>query len=57
VICAYILFVVTSVLFNAKVRQLGMGDWRIRVAGLAWSAHLVSGVLYIGKVLLSRSYY
>jgi hypothetical protein len=57
VICAYILFAVTGVLFSTKIRQLGMRDWRIKVSGLAWSAHLLAGILYIGKMLFTRSYY
>jgi hypothetical protein len=57
VISSYILFLVASLLFLMKIRRFGFRDWRNRIVGLAWTAHVFSGILYIGKLLVTRNYY
>jgi len=52
IICSYILFWVTAVLFLEKLRNFGLRRWKNRIVLLAFLAHLLAGFVYLGRVFL-----
>jgi hypothetical protein len=55
VICSYILFLVTTVLFAEKVKTLGVRDWRNITILVAFTSHVIAGVLYLVKVFYTKN--
>jgi hypothetical protein len=57
VVCSYILFLVLSTLLIKKVSAEGINNWKNTVILIAFLTQVVSGILYIGKILITKAYF
>jgi hypothetical protein len=55
VICSYILFLVTTVLFAEKVKTFGVRDWKNITILVAFLSHVMAGVVYLAVVFYTRN--
>ena len=59
IVCSYILFMVTGLLLLKKIisNDTILIEKKNKVLVLLYLLHFLSGIMYIGKILLSRSFY
>jgi len=54
IICNYILFLVTTVLFAEKVNTVGLRNWKNKTILAAFLLHVLAGFLYLARALYTR---
>jgi len=57
VICSYILFLVLLICFAEKIQRFGILNWRNILVAIAFSSHVIAGIVYLEGVFLRKALY